>query len=215
MDERERPSHGVQELITRLRDEGVDAGRQEAQRLVEAARRDAAAIVAAAQAEAEAVTRDAAARAERERRAGLAALNVAARDALIRVREELEQHFVRRLREVVTSLLMEPRSLGELASAAARAAVDQAALPRAAELEAGENLARGTLDALVATLMRDVLSEGVSIGAASVGRTGIRLRFANSGVELELTESAVTELLADQLLPRFRTLLERGVSGGA
>ena len=48
-----RTSEGVQALISRLRDEGVQSGREEAERLVTQAREEAARIVEAARAEAE------------------------------------------------------------------------------------------------------------------------------------------------------------------
>ena len=63
---------------------------------------------------------------------------------------------------------------------------------------------------LVQGATRKILSEGVSmkINTANAGEVGVKVRIMGSGVELDLTENAITELLMKHLQPRFRALLE-------
>ena len=72
---------GVQELISRIRDDGVQAGKEEAERLVVQARREAARLLADAQAQADEMRQKASAEIESVKHAALEALKLAARDS--------------------------------------------------------------------------------------------------------------------------------------
>ena len=72
-------SSGVQELIQRLREQGVEEGQQEAERVVEEAHRRAAQIITTAKAEGEDVKAKARSEAESERASAETALRTAYR----------------------------------------------------------------------------------------------------------------------------------------
>ena len=96
---------GVQELIDRLRGEGVEQGRAEAAALIAAAREEASKILDSAHREAEILRSHARADAETLRRDGLEAFRLAARDGVIALRESLRDDFASKLTRLVSHSL--------------------------------------------------------------------------------------------------------------
>jgi V/A-type H+-transporting ATPase subunit E len=75
-----------------------------------------------------------------------------------------------------------------------------------------EALHEGTLTHFVAAVAGDILRDGVTFRAAEDGQDGIRVKMADSGVTVDLTDRSVADLLLRHLNPRFRALLD-GVVG--
>jgi V/A-type H+-transporting ATPase subunit E len=207
------PSSGVQELVQRLREEGVAAGKREAAQIVAAARDEASGILAAARREADEVTRSTHAAIETEREAACAALDLAWRDAVLQLRQQLEGMFAQRLRSLVAASLREPQVLGELVIGALRQALAEErsgdrALLLVPESAAQDAQAARAIDALAATLSRDVLAGGVELIREPRAGAGVRVHLAEHGIELAITDEALAGLLLERLLPRFRALFE-------
>ena len=207
------PSSGVQELVQRLREEGVAAGRREAEQVLATAREEAARIIAEARREAEELTRASHATVEAEREGARAALDLAARDAMLQLREQLEVAFVRRLQSLIGTSLREPEILIELAVDALRHVVAAGPSGERAELLVAESWiqdpqAASAIDALAATLSRDLLQGGVDLVPERHSGAGVRIHLAERGVELAVTDETLAALLLERLLPRFRALFE-------
>ena len=66
----------------------------------------------------------------------------------------------------------------------------------------------------VLSLGGGMLREGMSFGVADDGEAGVRLRLVDEDVQVNLTETAVTDLLLRHMLPRFRALLSGAVVVG-
>jgi V/A-type H+-transporting ATPase subunit E len=211
MEQRELPSVGVQSLIDRLRAEGVEQGRQEAQQLLEAARAEAAALLQAARIEADAMRDEAARSVAREREALEAAFALARRDALLRLREDIERLLVRRLREIAGAIVGDPARLATLAAQVLHAAVARQSGQDPVAVVPAES-GRPELDEMIRELVRELGSHGVRIQRGP-GASGLQLRFDAAGGECELDDAVLTSLLAGQILPRYRAMLEgRGVT---
>lgn len=207
------PSSGVQELVQRLREEGVAAGRREGEEIVAAARTEAARLLEEARRDAEERTRRSHAAIETERQAARAALDLAARDAVLQLREQLEGAFVRRLQALVAASLREPEILTELAVDALRQVVAAGPSAERAQLLVAESGAKdpqaaGAIDALAATLSRDLFQGGVDLVPGQHSGAGVRIHLADRGVELAVTDETLAALLLERLLPRFRALFE-------
>jgi V/A-type H+-transporting ATPase subunit E len=218
MSENRARSSGVEELVERLRQEGVDEGRQEAEKLLEEARREAAAIVEEARGEAATLREEAESSNERVRAAAEKALRLAVRDALLELRNEIEDRFVAQLRRLVAGKLRDPgfleRLLLGLVGRAAPAespveALVPEVLPPAGETAAGESAT--AMDDFVRGLTEDMLRDGVTIATAEDIEAGLLLRFGDGSLELQLDEHTLTELLGHYLMPRFRSLLDGAV----
>lgn len=213
------PSSGVQELVQRLREEGVAAGRREGEAIVAAARAEAAGILADARREADELTHATSATIETERQAARAAIELAWRDAMLQLREQLEVAFARRLQSLIAQALRDPAVLIELVVDALRHVLQADRAPDRAQLlvpDPSTQDAEATLalDTLAATLARELLEGGVELVRETRTGAGVRIRLAERGIELAVTEETLAALLLEHLLPRFRALFEaRAVRG--
>ena len=213
------PSSGVQELVQRLREEGVAAGRREAEQIVSAAREEAARMLAEARREAEQVTGQAHATVETERQAARAALDLAWRDTVLQLREQLETTFARRLQSLVAVSLRETEVLVELVVDALRHALAADRAEERAQLLVPESSAEDaqlaqSLNTLAAALSRDLFSGGVELVRDPRSGAGVRILLADRGIELAITEETLATLLLERLLPRFRALFEARLAEG-
>lgn len=211
---------GVQELIDRLRDEGVAKGRSEADAMVAAARDEAARILDQAKREAEQTCSKARDEAEHLKQNAEEALRLAARDAVIALNEALRTDFIATVRRLVSHTMQDRSFLERLILEVARRAMPDDAknvevlLPDDVvtyeELKKNpQDLAENSLSRFVLELSADVLREGLTFAPAEDERPGLRIRLKDEDVEIELTEEAVADLLMEHLAPRFRALMER------
>ena len=221
MAEPNQSSSGVQELITQLKERGVDAGKKEAEGIVEDAHRRAAQIVAKAKAEAEQHMKKSRADMEDERKAAEAALQSAYRDTVLRLVSALTSHFedqVRRLvsrelreKEVIRKLIMEvagqatPRDLGDQP---AEILLPTELIGVEALRSKPEEVREGTLTHFVMEMSGEMLRDGIELKPMGENTPGIRIRLVGQDVEIDLTEQAVADLLLKHLLPRYRAVLE-------
>jgi len=111
-------AESIETFVAKLRTEGVDAGKKEADRIGAEARAQAEAIVAQARAEAERLIAEAKAEAEKERQRGRTELELAARDAMLRLRDAVkkvvEAMLARASTQAVEDAAWIQRTLGEL-----------------------------------------------------------------------------------------------------
>ena len=215
-------SAGVETLIGRLRDEGITQGRTQAEALVTAAQKQAADVIATAKQDAEAILAKAKEQAGKLQAGGEDAIRLAMRDTILALESELLKEFAGRLRRLVKGVLVDPafvqRLILEVAGRAAPAGAERAEVLLSAELVSLEDLQGkpeeakpGSLMHFVLSLGGDMLREGVHFGVADDGEAGIRVRLVEEDVQIDVTESAISQLLMRRLLPRFRALLRGAV----
>lgn len=219
-------SHGVDELIDRLRDEGVRAGRDEAERVVADAEARARWLVEQAQDEANNLIEKARADSQALRSSADDALQVAARDMLLSLRERLTHRFAGEVRRLVSDQLKDKEFLKQLIFEIAgkqREIIDEGEevevlLPRKA-LEVDElrkdsgELQGGELTEFVLGITDSMLRDGVTIRVTESDMEGISARLVKDEIQVEVTADAVSALLLEHLQPRFRALLEGVVRG--
>lgn len=212
---------GVEELITRLREQGVAAGRTEADRLVAEARAEAQRTLAQARQQAQQIVEQARTEAQTLESSGRQALELALRDAVLALKSQLMERFrgeVRQLvgeeqqkQELLEKMIVEV--VGRVREEADRSTQIEVILPRhivgLEELSQNpQELEHGVLTRFVQLVSQGLLREGVSFGVASDQRQGLRLRLVDRDVVLDLSEATVTETILQHLQPRFRALLE-------
>jgi V/A-type H+-transporting ATPase subunit E len=56
--------------------------------------------------------------------------------------------------------------------------------------------------------MKDILREGLDIGARDDQEAGIRIQLLDDDLEIDLTDRAIADLLLRHLVPRFRAMME-------
>lgn len=214
-------SSGVETLIERLRDEGVERGRSEAQRLIAEAHQKANIIIDQAQQDADEILKRAQQETEHLRISGQEALDVAARDTLLTLKSQLSNHFAREVERLVSKELHSEELLRDLVRAVVMRATEridpdermEILLPRDVvgleELRRKpDELSQGELTRFVQALSEEITSRGISFGQMEDSGVGLRLRLVDKSMTIDLTDQAVASLLLEHLQPRFRALLE-------
>jgi len=216
-------SYGVEALIDRLRDEGVGKGRAQAEAIVEEARQKAAAIRQQARKEAEEIVSSARKEAEALKAAGTDALELAARDAHLKLRETVTRRFGAEVRRLVGTVMKPEPFMETLVLQVAGRAIEQAGLDREETMtiklpetvigidelrKNPEELKEGTLAHFVLSVMASLLREGITYQPAGDIAAGLKVYLKDGDVEVDLTDEAIAAVLLEHLQPRFRALLE-------
>ena len=215
-------SSGVEALIERLRQQGVEAGRAARDEYLAEAEREAEKIIKDAREKAAVVVEDAHQESERLKASGEDALRVAMRDAALRMRETLRKRLEGQVRLLVAKQLVDEDFLRQLIVEVARKArVDSKAdeaediellLPAEAlgleELQRRPEEAESKLSQFAKEIASATWREGVSIDTLEPGGRGIRVRLKGEELELDLSDKAIADLLLEHLQPRFRAVME-------
>lgn len=216
-------SSGVDALIARLREDGVSAGRSDAEKIVADARAQAKRILDEATAEAKSKLETAHREADAYRSAGEQALKSAMRDAVLEMKAQLMDRFSADVRRLVSHDLAEPEMLRRMILEVAGRARDRTGLDEAGALDVilpesavgmeelrgdPDELQKGRLTGFVLGLTGDMLRDGVSFSASDDLESGVRVHVAEKEITVDLTDEAVADLLLKHLQPRFRAILE-------
>ena len=214
-------AHGVDALIARLRDEGVANGRAQGEQIVKDAQLRAELIIKQAHEKANKMLTEAGQEADSLEKAGHQALEVAARDAMLSLKMELNQRFTGEVRRLVGIEVKKPELLQRLIleiAGRAREEIDGAQsvkilLPRNVagfeELSRNpEELEQGILTHFIRLINQDPLREGITFGVANDNQGGLRIRLVDQEVVLDISDRAIADVLLQYLQPRFRALLE-------
>ena len=205
----------IESFVGRLVRDGVDAGRQEADRLVAAARDEAERIVAAAGEEARRLRDDAQREAAATLARGRSELEMAARDVTLKLRAAIAEAIHAVLARGVAEKLEQDEFLGQLLREVVLA---YAKADAAGKSRIEINVATDKREKLVAWALGE-------IGAARAGgeskapavemrstldRAGFEYR--SDGAVVDVTVDSVVEHLAGLIGPSLRELLRRAVA---
>jgi V/A-type H+-transporting ATPase subunit E len=204
---------GVQELIDRLKTEGVQEGQHQAESLLGEAKKQAAEIVDAARAEADTIVKEAQQRAERTETNGKRALALASRDASLHFGEQLQHEFRGWIGRLVAVQLGQPEFLAELiremavgamasAGGGHRRIQDDDPQPELKFLVAEDEQA--SVDKYVKGQAAEMLRQGVSLAADRSLTHGFRVQIVGDDIEINFSDEAVTAALMRFLAPKFR-----------
>lgn len=214
-------SSGVNELLARLREDGVAAGRKDAQDLVDQARAEAAKIREHASKEAQAIKDAAYKECEARRKAGEDALEAAIRDAILELKVQMTKRFRADVRRLVSTQMSDPEFLRELILELAGRASSQTRAKSSVELllpekalgaadlkDDANHLETGSLTDFVRGVAGDLVRNGVTFSPSSDFAAGARIYLEDDDVMIDLSDEAVSTMLSQHLQPRFRAILE-------
>ncbi|MCU0248170.1 MAG: hypothetical protein MUC42_16500 [Bryobacter sp.] len=192
-------------LIRKIRLEGVERARQEADAVIVAAKQQAADIVRAAESRAAQLAREAEERRQQDAMALRQAQERAARDWLLAVRAELNG-LLRRLIQRECSAALAGPALGELIRGVA---VEWMRHGGAKDLELllNEQDARALGDSFLARLQAE-LDAGVSVQPHPDIGAGFQIGGRGEAMRFDFTDVALAESLAAYLNPRFAWALD-------
>ncbi|MEZ6080416.1 MAG: hypothetical protein R3C56_33525 [Pirellulaceae bacterium] len=214
-----KESSGVEELIGRLREQGVEEGKAQADALMEQTRLKAERHLDEAKREADGLLQRARENAEKTKRAGEEAVQLAVRDAILSLKSERVDQFSDRVRRLVSRELNDGDFLKQLIleiggrSAPDRDQSAKLLLPNDAigleQLRSDpEEVKEGNLSHFVASITKEMLRDGLELGTREDTSAGIRIQLLDENVEIELTDEAIADLLLRHLVPRFRAIME-------
>ncbi|MGR8935366.1 MAG: hypothetical protein ACU837_13390 [Gammaproteobacteria bacterium] len=217
------PSSGVEALIEKLRNQGVAAGQQKAESIVSDAQSRASWIIEEAEREAAAIRRKAQEDSDAMRSAGEDALRLAARDAILRLRDELLTGFSEEVLRAVGHEMADEAFLQRLILTLAGKVREQARLDDEAELvielpadvigidelrKNPDELHEGSLSRFAASLAGGLLRRGIRFEVAEERSEGLLLRLQEGEMLIDFSTATVASLLLQHLQPRFRALLQ-------
>jgi V/A-type H+-transporting ATPase subunit E len=217
MAEAEQTSSAVQDLIARIRDEGVQAGRQEAEQILADARRQAARMIEAARAEVKEMRQKARAEIQTEETAALEALKLAARDTGLRLEAEVVSAFESCVKRLVSPVAHDGSLIRALALVLAGHAVEEFVKDQEIQILVSDLLCKEVDESpqlqdrvrqAVLGITGEMLREGVELIPSSEVEGGARVRLVGENLEIDLTDDAIHRVLMKHLLPRFRRILE-------
>ncbi|MCG6881368.1 MAG: hypothetical protein LJE96_19770 [Deltaproteobacteria bacterium] len=221
MNEQREVASGVQELIARLRDDGVKAGREKAEQVLHEAREEAARIVADAKAQADEMLSRAQVQIERDRKACMGSLKTAIRDTELKMESELKADFAAHVRRLVSIEMGDREFVRQCILAVSGMATGhmvcegqpvEVLLPKDL-FETDEFGSRLTPDGkqrmhhLVLGISADMLREGVELKPSRNLERGIRVRLVGEDLEIDLSDQAISDLLLENLLPRYQAIV--------
>lgn len=216
-------SSGVEQLIERLREQAIDAGQAKAESIVTDAQRRAAWLIGEAEQEAKNILKKAQTEADAIQSAGRDALNLAARDALLRLRDTLLGSFSQEVQRVVGEKMADQQFMEQLILALAGQVRDKIGLDQHQQLtfvlpetisgveelrKNPEELQQGKLSGVAAAMAGDLLRKGVHFEVGDELKSGLVIRLEDNAMLIDFTDEAVAALLLKHLQPRFRALLQ-------
>ena len=205
----------LESFVKKLQSEGVEAGREAADKLKKEAEQQAEEILAHAREEAEGIVREAEDEAERRRNHTQAELEMAARDVVLRLRDSLSRALSALITERVSEGLKDPDYLKgiikELVVAYARGDATR-------EKQMDVHVSRDLPDDWIRHLLTDLSQtlqkpEKMPRIQADLTRAGFDYRVEDAAIEV--SPDSVTEVLLEMVNPELQAIVQRAVTGGA
>lgn len=215
-----KETSGVQELVDKLRNQGVGEGQKQAEEILKEAHNKASRIISQAEAEADKLLSDAYHKLEVERKSSHEAIKTAFRDTEIALRSKVREAFSAHLKRLVSLELQDKEFIKQLVLVIAGVKTGEIAQASHAELllpsKIFETDASGThlskegktrMQHLVLGLTDGMLREGIELKSSTDVKGGIKVRLIGKDIELDLTDEAITDLLLKYLLPRYSEIV--------
>jgi V/A-type H+-transporting ATPase subunit E len=207
---------GVQDLIDRIRDQGVRAAQEKADTIVREAEARAAELLAEARTEAARMREEATKDIEAEKTACLEAVRLSARDAVLQLKSQLSSSFEVFVKRLVTSATLDKNLIKDLVLVLAGHAVDDLIRNKDIQILVSQAILSGTSSEalrehgknIILALSSDMLREGVELIPSDGIEGGARVRLVRDKLEIDLSDRAIARLLSERMLPRFRRILE-------
>jgi len=217
MEDKAPQASGIQDLIGRIRDDGVEAGQARADEIIAEARSEGARLLAEAKSQAEQTQKKASAEIESFKSAALEALKLAARDTRLQLEAEVLAAFEEHVKRLVAPVGYDGSFVRALVLVLAGQTAQE--YPRDQQLEilvsdllAGREEENEDLDRVIREsvlgISGNMLREGVEIIPSSEVPGGARVRVVGEDLEIDLTDEAISKLLLKHLLPRYRSILD-------
>ncbi|KTC84455.1 hypothetical protein [Legionella brunensis] len=217
-------SQGIETLIDRLKQEGVNAGKAEAEQIINEARLKANELLNRAQEQSQMLLNKAHQEILNEKQAAEDALQLAARNMRLELRQNLMDRFAQEVQRIAHKELNNEELIRQLIfliatdikvqMTAFKAKKVEIELPKTVldfeEIKKNPSLMeKDLLKELVQSITHQMLKAGMSVKVNQTEQVaGIKVHLMDEEIVLDITEEAVSKLLIKHMQPRFRALLE-------
>ncbi|MGJ0485768.1 MAG: hypothetical protein ACR65R_14745 [Methylomicrobium sp.] len=205
----------VQTLIDRIRDQGVQSANQEAERILAEAEAKASQLLTEAKNQAEQLRAKTTADIKAEQAAAEEALKLSARDTIMRLKNLVSTAFEGFVRRLVTTATQDRELMKNLVLVLAGHSAEEFIKNKQIQIFLSDALLTGKSDPklrelgkqTILSLSSDMLREGVELIPSTSIEGGAKVRLVGEQLEIDLSDKAISKMLADHLLPRFHALL--------
>jgi V/A-type H+/Na+-transporting ATPase subunit E len=199
----------IASFVKKLQDEGVNAGKEAAEKIKNDANREADNMIADAKAEADQILAKARDDADKQLHRLQTELELAARDAILKLRETIEQVLTAMLSQKVEKHLSDPEFLGqiirEVIIAYAKAdAAKQTDMKINISGKMGENFKDDILKNLFQSLNEE---QEKIILQTSLSKAGFEYKI--DGATVEVSPDSISELISEMVGPGLQEILEK------
>ncbi|HEY8036819.1 MAG TPA: hypothetical protein VIF37_14660 [Methylobacter sp.] len=205
----------VQALIDRIRDQGVQNANREGARILAEAEAKASQLLADAQKQVEQLRAKATADIEAEQAAAQEALKLSARDTVMRLKNLVSTAFETFVRRLVTTATQDRELMKNLVLVLAGHSAEEFIKDKQIQILLSDAILTGKSDPklrelgkqTILSLSSDMLREGVELIPSSSVEGGAKVRLVGEQLEIDLSDKAISKMLAEHLLPRFQAIL--------
>jgi V/A-type H+-transporting ATPase subunit E len=214
--EQSKTGAGVQNLVDRIRDQGVLAATEKANKILRDAEAKSAKMLADAKREVEQLRENARVEIESNHAAALEALKLSARDTVLQLEAKVASAFEVFVQKLVTSATRDEKFIKSIVLVLADHAQKELIGDKEIEISISESLLTGQPDEklqerakqTILGLSSEMLREGVELIPSSEIEGGARVRLVKDKLEIDLSDKAIAKLLYQRILPRFQAILE-------
>jgi len=203
----------LESFVKKLQSEGVNAGKEAAERLRKEAEQEAEAILVRARETADEIVQQAEAQAEGRRSRIEAELDMAVRDVILRLRASLGQALSALMTRRVREALRDPGYLREVIKdvVISYATVD-ATGKGGMEVQVSRDLPNDWIEDLLEDLSRHLKDPDAKTGVQAVlSRAGFDYRV--KGAVVEVSPDSVTEVLLEMVNPELQEIIQKALKG--
>ena len=209
-------SQGVSELVTRLREDGVNAGRAQAKKILAEAEAKAASILAEAEREAAHKINEAVDRIAREKKSAEEAVQLAYRDTVLDFQRRLSERFAGDVKRLTGNALDDAKTIRALLYMVAVATIEELGLHE--EEPVNITVPPGVIDrsdpllSKVQSLAHRMAKERIILHENIEAGRSIFIEAREGKIALHLTTEGLADAILTHLQPRFKALLD-GAAG--
>jgi V/A-type H+-transporting ATPase subunit E len=207
---------GVQNLVDRIRDQGILAANEKANKIVRDAEAKSAKILADAKLEVEKLRETARLEIEANHAAALEALKLSARDAVLQLKAKVSSEFEVFVQRLVTSATRDEQFIKAIVLVLAGHVQEELIGDKDIQILISELILTGKSNEelgergkqTILSLSSEMLREGVELIPSSDIQGGANVRLVKDKLEIDLSDKAIASLLYQRIMPRFQAILE-------
>jgi V/A-type H+/Na+-transporting ATPase subunit E len=214
--EQSKTGAGVQNLVDRIRDQGVLAATEKANKILRDAEAKSAKMLADARREVEQLRENARIEIESNHAAALEALKLSARDTVLQLEAKVASAFEVFVQRLVTSATRDEKFIKSIVLVLADHTQKELIGDKEIQILISESILTGQPNEkleertkqTILGISSEMLREGVELIPSSEIEGGACVRLVKDKLEIDLSDKAISRLLYQRILPRFKALLE-------